>query len=69
MCKCKICGTETAKNRQVCKGCDALKKVAKSKENTPKGVFKKANKHLEKNPWLINISWPSFFKKYKKEIV
>jgi hypothetical protein len=69
MCKCKICGEETAKNRQTCKGCDALKKVAKKRENTPKEVFNIANKHLEKKPGLINVSWASFFKKNTKAIV
>ena len=69
MCKCKICGCETAKVRQVCKGCQALKRVAKSKENTPKTVFKTACTHIEKNPGLLQISWPSFFKKNTKTII
>ena len=69
MCKCKICGSETAKNRQICKGCDAIKKVAKKRENASKETFEKATKHLEKKPDLINISWASFFKKNTKTIV
>lgn len=69
MCKCKICGCETAKSRQVCKGCQSLKRVAKSKHDTPKTVFRIANEHLEKNPGLLNISWKSFWKKNTKTIV
>ncbi len=63
MCKCNVCGNETAKGRQTCKGCHALKQVVKKKDKVSNTVFDKANKHLEKNPDLINISWASFFKR------
>jgi len=69
MCKCKLCGTETAKGRQVCKGCQALKATAKSKEFTPKNIMSVASNHLDRNPHLLQISWKSFWKKNTKNIV
>jgi hypothetical protein len=69
MCKCIICGSETAKDRKVCKGCHSLKKFARNKEKTPKIVVENATKHLEKNPGLLEISWKSFWKKNTKTIV
>ena len=69
MCKCKLCGNEAMKGRQVCKGCQSLKRVAKSKEHTPKAIMNIASNHLEKNPGLLDISWKSFFKKNTKKVV
>lgn len=69
MVKCKLCGNKTAKGRQTCKGCQALKRTAKSKDKTPMNIFKIANDHLDKNPGLINISWKSFWKKNNNIIV
>lgn len=66
MMRCEICGVETRKNRQVCKGCCAVKKVAKSREYAPEEIKKVAYNHLKKNPGLTIISFKSFFKKNKR---
>ena len=67
--KCTICGKETQKGRCVCRGCNAVKKTAKSREHTPEGTMKLASKHLDENPGLLSISWPKFWKKNSKTIV
>lgn len=69
MCKCKICGNETAKNRQTCIGCDSVKKLTKKGSKAPKPIVEKAKEHLNNNPGLFQISWPSFFKKHTRNIV
>ncbi len=69
MSKCKICGDETKKQREICLGCYSLKKVARNKDKSAKRDFEIASSHLEKNPRLINLSWPSFWKKNKNVIV
>ena len=67
--KCKICGNETKKDREICLGCVSVKRVAKSRDKAPKVFLNKAVEHLDKNPGLLNISWSSFFKKNTKTII
>lgn len=64
--RCKICGKFTLKNRQECKGCRALKEVARKKEKASDTEFFEAKKHLDNNPDLIIINWGSFSKKKSK---
>lgn len=66
---CTICGKETAKFRNICKGCQALKRIAKSKDKTPGYVVKIATKHVAERPEVLEISFKSFFKKNTKTII
>lgn len=61
--KCKICGKETAKGRQVCIGCNCTKEVFRKGSKSSKTQQEIATKHMlstDKN--LSLISWKSFFK-------
>ena len=63
MCKCRICGKETRKDRPICIGCYSLKEVVCKKDKAPKSKIERATKHLLINPGLAIISWMSFAKK------
>lgn len=63
MCKCKICGKETRKNRQICLGCTCTKAVFKKKNKASKTEVKKATEHmLSTDIDMSLISWKSFSK-------
>ena len=62
MCKCKVCGKETRKGRQICIGCKSTMEVARKLEKASGHEKERAGKHLIENPGLIKISWHKFFK-------